>query len=167
MKLPFWIWILAGLSVISWIIPDGVPLIDEILLPVITIGSIILRRNMLKNFYQKQYRQYQSQSSGSKASGAGSGSGYQTGQSFYSKYRTWGQGFNQPQSQSGLNKDPYDVLGVKNGTSMDEIKKAYREKLKKFHPDVVANLKLAPEYKEMFEEKTREIQKAYKELGGK
>ena len=42
-----------------------------------------------------------------------------------------------------------------------------RDKLKKFHPDIVENLKLGPEYREMFEEKTRDIQKAYEKLGGK
>jgi DnaJ-domain-containing protein 1 len=50
---------------------------------------------------------------------------------------------------------------------MEEIKKAYREKLKKYHPDIVANLKLGDDYREMFEEKTREIQHAYEQLGGK
>ncbi|MCK5095664.1 MAG: DnaJ domain-containing protein [Spirochaetes bacterium] len=59
------------------------------------------------------------------------------------------------------------MLGVDRGAPMDEIKKAYRNKLKKFHPDIVANLKLGAEYREMFEEKTREIQRAYEQLGGK
>jgi molecular chaperone DnaJ len=50
---------------------------------------------------------------------------------------------------------------------MDEIKKAYREQIKKYHPDKVESLKLGPEYRSMFEEKTMEIQKAYESLGGK
>jgi len=159
MRIPFWIWLLMGLTLISWVLPDGIPLLDEILLPIITVGSILLRRKSLKNFYQQQYKQYQSHNQGA-------GGSYQSGKSFYDRYKTWGAGFKQAQSPTELEKDPYDVLGVKKGASADEIKKAYRGKLKKFHPDVVESLKLDSEYRAMFEEKTREIQKAYKELVG-
>jgi curved DNA-binding protein CbpA len=62
--------------------------------------------------------------------------------------------------------DPYDVLGVKRGASAEEIKKAHRDKLKLFHPDIIASKKLGPEYAEFFEQKTREINEAYKQLGG-
>lgn len=172
MRLPFWFWILMGLSLLSWIIPDGIPG-EEFLLPALAIGGLLLRRALMKNFYQQQYQAYRQQKSQGSTSGQ-SGQSQSSG-SFYSKFKNWGgfggyqQGGYQQQSQTGgttLNKDPYEILGVKKGASMDEIKKAYREKIKKFHPDVVENLKLGPEYKEMFEEKIREIQEAYKRVGG-
>jgi DnaJ-domain-containing protein 1 len=169
MRIPFWIWIVIGLSVLSWIIPDGFPG-EEFLLPAIAVGGLLIRRLMMKNFYQQQYQQYQKQSGQSGSTGASGSSGASgsagSAGSFYSRFRNWsGAGFQQTQAPFG--KDPYLVLGLQKNASMDEIKKAYRDKLKKFHPDVIENLKLGPEYREMFEEKTREIQKAYESLGGK
>lgn len=170
MGIPLWIWLIIGLSLLSWIIPDGIPG-EEFILPAVAIISLLLRRRLLKNFYQKQYQQYQQgragyQGAGAGSSQAGAGGGTQSSSSFYSRFRNWNAGFQQPQGTEAQ-KDPHDILGVKRGARMDEIKKAYREKLKKFHPDKVESLKLGPEYREMFEDKTREIQKAYEALGGK
>ena len=169
MRIPFWIWIIIGLTAVSWILPDGIPG-EEFALPAIAIAGLLLRRLFMKNFYQKQYQQYQQrQQAGGKTSGSSYGSGSTQSQgssSFYNRFRSWGSGFQQAQTVSP-EKDPYEMLGVDRGAPMDKVKKAYRNKLKKFHPDIVANLKLGAEYREMFEEKTREIQRAYEQLGGK
>lgn len=53
--------------------------------------------------------------------------------------------------------NPYDVLGIKEGASQDEIKKAYREMAKKYHPDQYGDNPL----KELAEEKMRELNEAY------
>jgi len=57
-------------------------------------------------------------------------------------------------------QDYYNVLGIQKGASEDEIKKAYRAAVKKYHPDS------APEgEKAAAEEKFKEINEAYTVLG--
>ena len=43
-------------------------------------------------------------------------------------------------------KDPYEVLGIQRGASDDEIKKAYRAKCKRWHPDLNPNDPTAEDY---------------------
>ena len=59
-----------------------------------------------------------------------------------------------------MRKNPYKVLGIKEGASYDEIKRAYRELAKKYHPDRYQNNPLS----DLAEEKMREINEAYDEL---
>ena len=54
-------------------------------------------------------------------------------------------------------KDPYEVLGVSRTASDSEIKTAYRELVKKYHPDNYANNPLA----DLASEKMKEINEAY------
>ncbi|MDP4144442.1 MAG: DnaJ domain-containing protein [Bacillota bacterium] len=54
-------------------------------------------------------------------------------------------------------KNPYEVLGVREGASKEEIKKAYRELAKKYHPDQYGNNPL----RDLAEERMRDINEAY------
>ena len=57
-------------------------------------------------------------------------------------------------------RDPYEVLGVSPNASEEEIKAAYRELVKKYHPDKYQNNPLA----DLAEEKLREVNEAYEYL---
>ena len=60
-------------------------------------------------------------------------------------------------------KNPYEVLGINEGASEEEIKKAYREQVKKYHPDQYQDNPLS----KLAEDKLREVNEAYEYLTGK
>ena len=57
-------------------------------------------------------------------------------------------------------KDPYKVLGVSSNATDEEIKKAYRELVRKYHPDKYRDSDLA----DLANEKMKEINAAYEEI---
>jgi molecular chaperone DnaJ len=56
--------------------------------------------------------------------------------------------------------DPYKVLGVSRNASDEEIKKAYRDLARKYHPDNYVNNPLA----DLAQEKMKEINEAYDQI---
>jgi len=56
--------------------------------------------------------------------------------------------------------DPYQVLGISPNATDDEVKKAYKELSRKYHPDSYANNPLA----DLAEDKFKEVQAAYTQI---
>ena len=56
-------------------------------------------------------------------------------------------------------KTPYEVLGISPNSSKKEIQNAYKEAIKKYHPDKLSHL--GEEFSHLANEKFLEIQKAY------
>lgn len=56
--------------------------------------------------------------------------------------------------------DPYKVLGVSPSATEDEVKKAYRELIKKYHPDNYSGSPL----EDLASEKMKEVNEAYDEI---
>ena len=59
-------------------------------------------------------------------------------------------------------KTPYEVLGISPGATQDEIKAAYRRRIKEYHPDKVAHL--GQEFRDIAERMSKEINAAYAQL---
>ena len=57
-------------------------------------------------------------------------------------------------------KDPYEILGVGKTATDEEIKAAYKEKAKKYHPDNYSDNPLS----DLAEEKMKEINEAYDQI---
>lgn len=56
-----------------------------------------------------------------------------------------------------MTKNPYDVLGISRNASEDEIKRAYKDLSRKYHPDTNVDNPLA----DLAEERFKEVQEAY------
>ena len=64
--------------------------------------------------------------------------------------------------QSSTPPSPYEILGVSQHATLDEIKHAYRQLAAQYHPDKVSHL--GNEFRELAEKRFKEIQEAYQEL---
>ena len=81
----------------------------------------------------------------------------------YAKTRAAGQGAQNSRSfDSQSPADPYEVLGISPGATQGEIKTAYYELMKQYHPDRVNCL--GPELKDLASKKTIQINQAYEQL---
>lgn len=58
--------------------------------------------------------------------------------------------------------DPYLILGVSRNAGSEEIRNAYHEKIRQYHPDLVE--KMGPEIQQVAREKTQLLNSAYETL---
>ena len=67
-----------------------------------------------------------------------------------------------PPPRAPLRPDAWTVLGVARSASQDDIRQAYRDLVKQYHPDRVAGM--PREFQAVAHEKTRELREAYEAL---
>ncbi len=80
--------------------------------------------------------------------------------SSHSKKTTQKNQHTETKAKSGTS--PFQVLGITEDASLEEIKAAYRKKIKAYHPDRVAHLGV--ELQEIAQKKSTEINRAYEML---
>ena len=82
---------------------------------------------------------------------------------FRSEKQNWNNNDEHEQASSAdrERRDPHwsNVLEVSVNAGVDEIKRAYRARISRYHPDKVSAL--GPEFQEIAERKSKEINKAY------
>jgi DnaJ like chaperone protein len=71
-----------------------------------------------------------------------------------------GGGFNQAPTRDQL-ADAYEILGVTESVTSQEVKRAYRKQMNEHHPDKLAAKGLPPEMMEIANQKAQELQAAY------
>ena len=79
----------------------------------------------------------------------------------------WGESYESAKPEPELKAgsfDPYKILNVARSASKGEIKRAFRELLKAYHPDVIAHV--GPQWEAIANEKTKEIKRACDMLCG-
>lgn len=104
--------------------------------------------------FKKQFEQ--GFSSGSYSYG-NSNQGYSNG-----SYQDNSQGYSNNSSSSATNLDSaYSLLGVDSSVSDDDLKKAYKRLMLKYHPDRLASQGLTPEMINLYTEKAKDIQAAF------
>lgn len=136
-----------------------VDIIPDLVLPYIgwiddgfVIGTIIylIRYGKLPGFLFKKQSRFQQ------------APGRKTTNSFSKKRPGQNSNTGQQKKTSGTNPTPYEILGIDPGASKKEIQKAYKESIKKYHPDKLSHL--GKEFSDLANEKFLEIQKAYDTL---
>ena len=100
--------------------------------------------------------------------GGTTGSGYGGSQSSsgYGGYSSgYGGGYSSGSQGSAKSKrDPYEILGLSKDATFNEIKKKYRELVKKYHPDILMGKGADEEIVQEGTKKLQEINEAYKIL---
>ncbi|WP_299085214.1 molecular chaperone DjiA [uncultured Campylobacter sp.] len=93
---------------------------------------------------------------GSQSSGGSYGGGYSGG---------YGSGYSGSSQGSAKSKrDPYEILGLPKDATFSEIKKKYRELVKKYHPDILMGKGADEEIIQEGTKRLQEINEAYKIL---
>ncbi|CCK81307.1 MULTISPECIES: DnaJ domain-containing protein [Desulfobacula] len=75
------------------------------------------------------------------------------------------QAYQEKTTSENIPKNPYAVLGIEPGASKKKIQEAYKEAIKKYHPDKVSHM--GKEFSDLANKKFLEIQQAYDTLMNK
>ncbi|WP_318499701.1 co-chaperone DjlA [Photobacterium leiognathi] len=79
---------------------------------------------------------------------------------FHQQYQQQGGSYQAPPSRDQL-ADAFNLLGVDENASAQDVKRAYRKQMNEHHPDKLAAKGLPPEMMEIAKQKTQELQAAY------
>lgn len=85
-------------------------------------------------------------------------------------YNAFDKAENKPEKDDRRINDALKILGLDKNATRKDIERAFRERAKKFHPDMISSMNLDPVFIEFASNKFRELQEAeeilLKEMGG-
>ena len=96
--------------------------------------------------------------------GGSAGTGYGGSQSSGGSYGGYSGSGGGSQGSTKTKRDPYEILGLSKDATFSEIKKKYRELVKKYHPDILMGKGADEEIIQEGTKKLQEINEAYKIL---
>lgn len=68
------------------------------------------------------------------------------------------------ENQAKVGRNPYDLLGVAENASDEEVKAAYRKAIAAIHPDNIQSLNLPPDFLELANRKAAQANEAYAKI---
>ncbi len=111
-----------------------------------------------RNAYQSRYEN----SSDSYGNGYSQGSGsYSSGSDYSNGYRQDSSSYGSSDYGSSKLDAAYKILGVESTATDDEVKRAHKKLMLKYHPDRLASQGLTPEMIKLYTEKAKDIQAAF------
>ncbi|MBF0202138.1 MAG: DnaJ domain-containing protein [Desulfamplus sp.] len=154
--------ILIGIAGAAYLI-SPFDLIPEALIPMlgwfddfVVIGLILyyFKNGTLPNTFYRQDK--------SRTDGRDTGSQFSRNRDFQGRGGDESAGFGGRKQSNRAGLSPYQILGVEENATQEEIAAAYRKRVKEYHPDKVAHL--GKEFQELAGKRFIDIREAYNKL---